>query len=445
MIGVTAFFRDPDSFDRLKDEVLPRIFDGRESDDPVRIWVPGCASGEEAYSLAMLCQEYITAHGGGDFQIFASDVNERALAEARQGIYPAEIAENVSEERLMRFFVKKSNRFDVRSEVRDKVLFLSHNLIRDPPFTKQDLISCRNLLIYLDPPLQQDLICLFHFSLRPNGFLFVGSSESALSHSDLFLPVGASHPISQRQGTAIGGNPLSPLQLRQRDGDRSSESSPRDDDRTGVRQMMHRVLLDEFAPKSVLVDEDGQVICSSAETSEYLCRGEGTSHNDVFKMARRGLRTGLRAALAEAKMKRRRVTHENLTVQTETGRQRVMLTVQPMTQLGEQNNLFLIVFHEVGLPTEKSVDHAGAKDKSIAIADLGRHADTVIEELERELEMAQDDLDRSHQEFEATNEELKSSNEELLSLNEELQSANEELKSSREELQTTSEAIAASS
>tara|TARA_R110002072_G_scaffold13163_2_gene55593 strand:- start:3446 stop:9706 length:6261 start_codon:yes stop_codon:yes gene_type:complete len=459
LISVTAFFRDPDSFKRLADQVIPKLFENRQPDDPARIWVPGCATGEEAYTIAILCREFVEKSEaqkheelrkedanwrGLSFQIFASDIDERALSIARTGVYPAGIADHVSKDRLKRFFVKKGNRYHVKKEIRETVLFSSHNLISDPPFSRQDLICCRNLLIYLGPHLQKKLIPLFHFALRPNGFLFLGPSESISTHGDLFRSIDQRHRISQRKGTAIGR--AAPLALRTPANGmtRLPEVSPIDDDKTDVVQIMQRIVLDEFAPKSVVVDEDGQVICSSAETNKYLSIGEGAYQNNILKMARRGLRIGLRATLSEAKSKRRRIIHENLSVTTDEGKQRVMITVQPMMRLGEDTGLFIVVFHDVGLPmgtTSGEDSPIDPNDVLVARGSMDRQAEAMVEQLERELSQTRDDLEKTMQEMEATNEELKSSNEELLSMNEELQSANEELETSKEEIRSSSEAV----
>lgn len=444
LIGVTAFFRDPDSFAKLAEEVIPKIFDNRQADDVVRIWVPGCATGEEAYSIAILCQEYL-GQREQSFQIFASDIDERALATARQGIYPIGIGENVSDERLKRFFIKKGKRYHVTKEIRERILFSPHNLISDPPFSRQDLISCRNLLIYLGPHLQKKLIPLFHYSLRPKGYLFLGPSESMSSHGELFRSIDTKDRISQRKGTAIGRS--APLTLRSEEGGglRPPGSSPVDNDKTDIVQVMQRIILDEFAPKSVVIDEEGQVICTSGETNKYLSTGEGAFRNNIIKMARRDVRIGLRAAFAEAKSKRRRFTHENLSVQTGDGKQRLRLTVQPMMRLGEDSGLFLVVFHDVGLPIPIGEDRQGDSNEaeaSKALVTSTTKYETMIEHLEQELATTRDDLERLMQDMETANEELKSSNEELLSMNEELQSANEELETSKEEIRASSEAVA---
>ncbi len=457
LIGVTTFFRDPESFDRLAAEVLPKLFENRLPDDPVRIWVPGCASGEEAYTIAMLCAEHISrfgvSHGSqGDgtganaqtanFQIFASDIDERALANARAGIYPIGITEHVSAQRLANFFVKKGKRYHIKKEIRDRVLFSSHNLISDPPFSRQDLISCRNLLIYLGPHLQKKLIPLFHYALRPNGYLFLGPSESLSQHGELFRTIDAKHRISQRRGTAIPRS--APLEMRSAGVSfiKPPGSSAMDDDKSDILQIMQRIILDEFAPKSVVVDEDGQVVCASAETNKYLSIGEGGFQNNILKMARRGLRIGLRAAFAESKAKRRRVVHENVSVEVDEGKQRVMLTVQPMMRVGEDAGLFMVVFHDVGLPMRLDDAEVDEATTIAARGSIDRQADAIIEQLERELTTTREDLEKSMQDMETANEELKSSNEELLSMNEELQSANEELETSKEEIRASSDAVA---
>ncbi len=459
LISVTAFFRDPESFDRLAKEVIPKLFENRQADGPVRIWVPGCATGEEAYTIAMLCYEHVAevvetfeasdpkllaSAATPAFQIFASDIDERALSIARSGIYPAGIADHVCAERLKRFFVKKGKRYHVKKEIRETILFSSHNLISDPPFSRQDMISCRNLLIYLGPHLQKKLFPLFHFALRPSGYLFLGPSESIATHGDLFRPVDQRHRISQRKGTTIGRSAT--LSLRTPGGGiaRVAEVSPIDDDKSDVVQIMQRIILDEFAPKSVVIDEEGQVICSSAETNKYLSIGDGAFQNNILKMAQRGLRIGLRATLGEAKTKRRRIVHENLSVQTDDGKQRVMITVQPMMRLGEDSGLFIVVFHDVGLPmglSKNSDAPLDSNDVLIARGSIDRQAEAMVEQLERELATTRDDLDKTMQEMETANEELKSSNEELLSMNEELQSANEELETSKEEIRASSEAV----
>ena len=313
-IGVTAFFRDPEAFERVAKDVLPKVFANRAADDPVRIWVAGCSTGEEAYTIAMLCYEYWDSISGvelrddnGDaqdesrippVQIFASDIDDKAIATARQGIYPLGIAENVSPERLLRFFVKRGKQYHISKEVRELVLFSSHNLISDPPFSRLDLISCRNLLTYLGPHLQKKLIPLFHYALRPKGFLLLGPSENISSHAELFQPIDERNRISRRRGTAISVNAPATQRPPASGLLRSPDSSAINSDRTELVQIMQRIVLDEFSPKCVVVDDNAKILCSSADTQKYLSIGEGSYENNILKMVNEGLRIGLRTTLA---------------------------------------------------------------------------------------------------------------------------------------------------
>ncbi|HQX48909.1 MAG TPA: PAS domain S-box protein [Planctomycetaceae bacterium] len=436
LIGVTAFFRDPEAFEVLAQTVLPKIFENRSDGDTVRIWIAGCANGAEAYSVAILCCETMAnLNVHPEVQIFATDIDERALQIARAGIYPVGIEEHVSAERLQHFFVKRGKRYQVTKEIHDLVLFSSHNLISDPPFSRQDLICCRNLLIYLGSHLQNKLIPLFHYALRPSGYLFLGPSENITSHGELFRPLDARLRISQRKGTAIGSSTSINLRQSQLAPSNSSSLSSQPDTPVDLTAMRQRIVLDEFSPKSCVIDENGQILNAAANMQKYLALGDGDFQNNITRLAATGLRIGLRAAIAEAKKTCRMVQHENLSIRVNGTTQPVMVTVQPMPKLGAQESLFLIVFHDVGLPIDR--------DDSALPEQLHAHdADSIIARLERELETTRSDLDRTLQDMEAANEELKSSNEELLSMNEELQSANEELETSKEEIRAGSDALA---
>jgi two-component system CheB/CheR fusion protein len=431
LIGVTEFFRDPEAFEALAREVIQPLVRQRGT-DPIRIWVPGCATGQEAYSLAIMLREALDAvPEPPSAQIFATDIDEGALSAARQGIYSAGIADNVSPARLERFFIKKGKRFQVNKSIRELCLFSPHSLINDPPFSRLDLISCRNLLIYFGPHLQKKLIPLFHYALRPNGHLFLGPSESIGTHKELFAPVDAKHRISQRKATAINSPALIAVGSSHRGGARTldgmAEGAP------DLHQFMQRMLLDEFAPKAVIVSESGQILSASGDMERYLTVTEGTFQNNIVRLARSGLRVGLRAALSDAIKSRRKVVHDKVSVQTESGIQRVRITIQPMPQIGEEAELLLVVFQDLGtlLPREEAGSEVFSSD-----------AGPVIEQLERELSSTRNDLEKTIQDLEAANEELKSSNEELLSMNEEYQSANEELETSKEEVQSTNVALA---
>jgi PAS domain S-box-containing protein len=442
LIGVTAFFRDAEVFQALAEQVLPKIFEFRRADDPVRIWVPGCATGEEAYTLAILCREQLNqSENPPEVQIFATDIDGKALAHARGAGYSAGIEDDVPEKFLRKYFVKRAKGYHLTKEIRELVLFSSHNLISDPPFSRIDFISCRNLLIYLGPHLQKKLIPLFHFSLRSGGYLLLGPTEGIATHKELFRAIDAKNRISQRKSTAIesSGRQASmaaltwPKTISQMLGSQTADNLLADESVSDVMQLMQRIVLDEFAPKAVIVDEEGRVVCSSADMHRYLTLTSGGFQNHIVRLAREGLRVGLRGALSEAIAKRRRVVRENLSVRLQGSIQRVMITVQPMPQMGEGTGLFMVIFHDVGLPLIR-----GQEDPNPEVlrqADVGDGADAIIAQLGHELAAARAELERSTQDMEAANEELKSSNEELLSMNEELQSANEELETSKEQVQ----------
>ncbi|MCA9135386.1 MAG: PAS domain S-box protein, partial [Planctomycetales bacterium] len=437
LIAVTAFFRDPEAFDALARTILPKIFQDKNPGEVVRIWVAGCSTGEEAYSLAMMCREHAdTMDSAPEVQIFATDIDERALGLAREGSYPSGIEDHVNKQRLKRFFVKRGKRYQVSKEIRERVLFSKHNLIGDPPFSRLDLISCRNLLIYMGAHLQEKLIPLFHYSLRPSGFLFLGPSETISTHGELFRALDNKFRISQRKGTAAGS--VGTLTLRDGEAKSIRAGVAQPDAVVDLSQIRQRILLDEFAPKAVVIDQTGQVLNASDGISKYLAVSGGDFHNNIVKMALPGLRIGLRAAINEATKSRRKITHDNLSIRDDELIQRVMLTVQPMPQLGEGEELFLVVFHDVGEPMRRddTLDLPGTASTG------DQDADAIIAQMERELETTRSDLERTLQDMEAANEEMKSSNEELLSMNEELQSANEELEASKEEIRAGSEAVA---
>ncbi|WP_165233924.1 CheR family methyltransferase [Aquisphaera insulae] len=432
LICVTCFFRDPDSFERLRAEVIGPLLKSRGGDDPVRVWVPGCATGEEAYSLAILFREEMDrCPDPPPVQIFATDINARALARARQGAYPSSIADDLTPDRLSRFFEPAGRLLSVTREIREMCIFSQHNLIRDPPFSRLDLISCRNLLIYLGPHLQKKLIPLFHFALRPGGYLFLGPAESLNDHPDLFKSLDSKHRIARRQAIAVRPHASQPRSESARltaRGGTIAPAIPLQD----LPLLMQRIVLDEFAPRSVVVRDDGQIVCSSGGVERYLAIGEGVFQNDVVKLARSGLRLALRSALAAAVESRRTVKNEEAVLRTPEGAERVGLTIQPMPELGESSGLFLVVFQNLGLQADPG--------ESVLVG-VDEKANTLIEKLEQELQDTRLDLERTIQEIGAANEELKSANEELLSMNEELQSTNEELETSREEVQGANEAL----
>ena len=428
LIGVTNFFRDSDAFEALATQIIPKVFENKRSADTVRIWCPGCATGEEVYSIAILVREHLdTLATPPKVQIFATDIDERALEVARTGRYPAALVEHIEPRRLKRFFLGDEMSCTVTKEVRDMCIFSSHSIIRDPPFSRMDLISCRNLLIYLGADFQSRVIPVFHFALRPGGYLFLGTSENVSQHVDLFSPVDKRLRIFQRRD-----NVHVPLQFPMPSS--IARVSTPDLRRNGeiavnLRRTAEARIMDRFAPAHVVVNVDGDVLHYSSRTGKYLEPAAGLPNRQLLAMTRRGLRLDLRAALREAVESRRPVTRYRVSVEIEERIQLVNITVEPFGE-NERDLLFLVVFTDVGLPFERTdeLDESAERDES-------------HERLEQELRDTRERLQGTIEEYETAVEELKSSNEELQSINEELQSTNEELETSKEELQSLNEEL----
>ncbi|HEY4597089.1 MAG TPA: CheR family methyltransferase, partial [Thermoanaerobaculia bacterium] len=436
LISVTHFFRDPEAFALLADKVVPRLFEGKDEDGFVRVWVAGCATGEEAYSLAMLLREHAAKlEKPPQVQVFATDIDSQALEAARQAIYPEAVAEQIAPERLERFFVRHGNMYQVAREIRDTCLFSLHNLIADPPFSRLDLVSCRNVLIYLESELQKKIVALFHYALRPGGFLFLGPSEMVAGQPELFRTLDKKHRLFQSRDTVTRPPFSFPLSERGRLGLRATEDLQR---RAVPRQIevartFEAVLLESYAPACVVVHEGGEIIYFSPRTGRYLEPPSGTPTVNVIDMARKGLRLDVRTALHKAVTSRVPVVHDNVAFDLDGQTQRVNVIVRPMPELGEDPGLFMIVFQDVVVP-------AGDPQPEIEPGAIAAD-DPMVRRLEAELRATRDHLQATLEELESSNEELVSSNEELLSMNEELQSANEELQTSKEELQSVNEEL----
>jgi two-component system CheB/CheR fusion protein len=433
LINVTCFFRDPEAFEHLREQVIAPALRECPPERKFRVWVAGCSSGEEAYTMAILIREEIERGNLRiETQIIATDIDDAALAQARKGSYPLSVAENISPERLGKFFQKRGGRYHISKEIREMVLFSAHNLINDPPFSQLDLISCRNVLIYLGLHLQKKLIPVFHYALKPGGYLFLGNSESLSTHKELFKSISAKHRLAQRKATAIRPGATFPSVISQTFNSQLQETQRAHE--ADVHLVSQRIVLDEFAPRYAVVNDDFQIISVSSGISAYLEPSEGSFQNHLVKLVRPSLRLSLRMALNEGQKHKRKIDTESATLKFEDGLRRVGITVQPMPQLGDDSGLFMVVFHKLGKiegEIKTNVTEAEAQGDNIALVD----------QLERELSLLREDLDKTVQDLEASNEELKSSNEELLSMNEELQSANEELESSKEEVQAANEAL----
>jgi two-component system CheB/CheR fusion protein len=436
LINVTSFFRDKEAFEALTNEALPLLFKDKPEGYIFRIWVPGCASGEEAYSLAMLFREHMEEMKKEfRLQIYATDIDDEAIATARAATYPANIATDVSPERLRRFFTKEENGFRIKKDIREVVVFAVQNLIKDPPFTRMDLISCRNLLIYLETEIQTRVIPAFHYALRPEGVLFLSPSEGIGNFTDLFAPIDKKWRIYQVKPSILSARAL----VAQRfawTGERAEiepveVASKRD--KTNFAELTRRVLLQSFAPPSIVTDEKGNIIYVHGDTGKYLRPAQGQATINIIEMAREGLQLDLRYSIQNAITQKRAVVIKDLPVRTNGGIHGVDLSVMPISDPEATRELLLVSFRDTELiPAEK---RKRGKRRS------GEGEVKRVEELEQDLAYTKENLQATIEEMQAANEELKSTNEELQSTNEELQSTNEELETSKEELQSVNEEI----
>jgi two-component system, chemotaxis family, CheB/CheR fusion protein len=439
LIRVTGFFRDPEVFESLQREILPRIVEDRSEANPVRVWVPGCATGEEVYSLAMAFAEVTEKLGGCPIQIFGTDVSEEALDRARSGIYPETIATDISPERLRRFFTRVEQGYRVAKSVRDCCVFARQNLTKDPPFSRLDLVSCRNVLIYLGGPLQRKVMSIFHYALRPQGYLLLGSSETIGSFGDLFSPVDRRHKIYRRNAGTTNRltvdfepspGPL-PARPRPERGPMNEQSAPP----PNVFREADRVMLARLAPPGVLINEAMEILQFRGRTSSYLEPPSGAASFNILKMAREGLLADLRAAIHAARKSEDPVRREGIRVKTNGGFSTIDLEIIPFTT-PQKERYQLVLFHDV----ENIAIASPRTDRQPSLQEQESDSRSVTR-LKRELEATREYLQSIIEEQEAMNEELRSANEEIQSSNEELQSTNEELETAKEELQSSNEEL----
>ena len=435
LIGVTNFFRDTPAFETLAAEALPRLIAARVPGDPVRVWVPGCSTGEEAYSIAILLQELAgSVKRNVSPQVFATDIDAEAVERARAGVYPDSISADVSPERLERFFVRDGDTYRVAKTVRDCLVFAKQDVIKDPPFTRVDLISCRNLLIYLDGELQRKLMPLFHYALNSDGYLFLGSSETVGEAADLFAPVDKKWKLYQRRGT-VTPRQLLTTAMPPRGGSGGDDRRPELRAvplRLRVRDLAERTLLDKHAPACVVINAEGDVLYIHGHTGRYLEPPAGEPSGNLLKMARQGLRLELAAGIRKALTQKEALRYERLRVKTDGGTSLVNLIIEPMSGPDAVKGVLLVLFEDV--PAGDTARNATATEP---IADREQR----IADLDRELSAKEEYLRSTVEELETSNEELKSTSEEMQSTNEELQSTNEEMETSREELQSVNEEL----
>ncbi len=453
LINVTSFFRDPEMYDVLKQRVLPALTSNRPAHDPLRIWVLGCSTGEEAYSLAMLCTETMVApHGSARAQIFATDLNAADVEFARTGLYPQQRVQGLSGERLQRFFTEGPGGYRVAKAIRDMCVFARQNVLNDPPFSKMDLITCRNLLIYMEPSLQQKVIPLLHFALKPEGHLVLGASESVGPFRGLFQLEDTKHRIfAKRQPPLAQPHAPPPLwRSGEQDGARAAHAPGKgvsvESASFGAMELHReadRVLLSRFAPPGVLVNAELEILQFRGDTGPFLAPSPGKASLNLLRMVREGLLVPLQALVQAAQVAHAPVRESGLRFQSHGGLRTVDLEVVPVRSSSPSERAFLIIFgspHSTATPTPARAPRKG-RSKRAGVMAGDETAEATISRLEHELASTRVYLQSLVEQQDAANEELQSASEEAQSANEELQSINEELETSKEEIQSSNEEL----
>lgn len=433
LIGVTGFFRDPEAFEALRKAIIPEILDKKQDGETIRIWVAGCSTGEEAYSLAMLFDEEIRKGNKKlKVQIFASDLDVEAISFARQGIYPETIAVDIDEKRLSRYFQGDKTTYRIKKEIRDQIVFAEHNLIKDPPFSKQDLVSCRNLLIYLNLEAQKRVYTIFHYALNTSGLLFLGSSESLGEFANLYDVIDRKHKIFRHKNVVTAKIPditqlfHEPIRIH------TENSIPiKLQTRENLAGITERLLLATYAPACAIINNESDAVYFSGNTGKYLQPSPGEAKLNIVEMAREGLKTDLRALIVKARKSQKTEIRKGVNVKTNGTFDTIILKIKPLQSLKNYEGFYMVTFEEMERVVATTVEVKPAQT----------HEVSEMFALEQELTATKEYLRSTIEELEVSNEELKSSNEELQSSNEELQSTNEELETSKEELQSVNEEI----
>ncbi|HRD65574.1 MAG TPA: chemotaxis protein CheB [Candidatus Competibacter sp.] len=436
LISVTKFFRDPEAFEILRKKVIPEMFASANPDQPIRIWVAGCATGEEAYSVAMLCADHLeNSKKTFDVKIFATDLDKEALDYAGRGIYPESIVVDLPDEKLRRYFLKEGNSYHIQRHIRQMVVFAAHNILSDPPFAKISLVTCRNLLIYLQPVLQQRVLTAFSFALYPQGYLFLGSSETIGDLTGYFETVSLRHKIFRHRGenrpALSEGIDLAPLhkQMTRRATDQLAPlRQTRASNREQIVDRITAKLLREYLPACLVVEESGQLVYTYGTPGDFLALPAGQATLNAFEMLPRALALVLSSAIHKAIKDSKPLPYRDIRLRNHGKMRSINMTVEPFRDENGMGTLYLVFLAEVPL-----TPLAAAEGESL---DLDNKASQRINELERELQISRENLQATIEELETTNEELQATNEELLAANEELQSTNEELQSVNEELYT---------
>ena len=433
LIGVTSFFRDADAFTLLREKYLLQLMENKPDGYHFRIWIPGCSTGEEVYSVAIIFQECLTALGRNfTVQIFGTDLDLEAINIARAGVYVEGITIDVGAQRLDRFFNHVDDTFQIKKYIRETVVFAEQNVVKDPPFTKLDMLCCRNLLIYFGPELQKKLLPIFHYSLKPGGILFLGSSENIDRSTDHFALLDKKWKIFERRsnGEYRTQLPGGTFFHRLPDEHMAAETTPKKDD--GTVSLLQAILHESKAPICVVVDDKADLIYTHGRTGRFLEPADGKASNNILRMARPGLKAALTSAIRQMSSGRSEIVRQNVRIENEAGSQLINLIVRPLhITIKGIRGLMLIIF-------EENIDGHGEKHDTAIDSDTQQKSGNQ-QKIEDELRYTRENLQTSIEELETSNEELKSTNEELQSANEELQSTNEELETSKEELQSLNE------
>jgi two-component system CheB/CheR fusion protein len=442
LISVTGFFRDPKTFELLRRRLLPKLLKKRTGDTPLRIWSCGCSTGEEAYSIAITVVEAMQKLGKHvPVQIFASDLNERGIEKARAGVYPENILLDVSQERLRRFFVKVDGKYQVAKHIRDMCVFARQNVATDPPFSNLDLISCRNVLIYLTPVLQRRIFPIFHYALRNGGYLMLGNSEGIGEHSELFeladrknklfvKKLAAYRPTIDFERRPAGATPKEPKPIEP-----GTMTARIEVDGSNLQQKVDRLLLSRFTPAGVVINSQMDTLQFRGKTAAYLEHHSGTASLNLLKMVHEDLALDLRRAVRKAIQTGEKVEHSCGRLRLSGATRTVRIEVYPF-QAGSSaasERYYLVLFQDVAAPETRAKEGPQEPSRKIDARQIAR--------LQDDLASTKESLQTIIEEQDATNEELKSANEEVQSSNEELQSTNEELETAREELQSTNEEL----
>src|SRR5260221_1645499 len=436
LINVTHFFREPETFEVLQTAALPRLLENRGPNDPIRIWLPGCSTGEEAYSLAIVTEFFNDRQDPPGIQIFATDVSDRVLGIARKGIFDQSIESSVPKDRLRRFFSKVEHGYQVNKQIRDLCVFARQNVLRDPPFSRLDLISCRNVLIYFEPPAQKKLIPFFHYALKPGGFLLLGEAETVGNFSDVFEPedqktkLFSKLPVRSPSLTRTEGRLPDPKSAHLLTDFRGQTASMQPD----LRRETDRLLMAKYCPPAIVVDSGMKIVQFRGNVAPFLDPEPGYASLDLFRMIRTSLAMPLRSLLADAKKRGQAARKGGIPAQESGLVNFLNLEVVPMPGPVTREHWFVLLFEDSRMPIEEAPSPDSKKSGQ-------KPKNTRVSQLEQELAATKEHLQTLIEEQESINEELRSANEEIQSSNEELQSTNEELETAKEELQSTNEEL----